>query len=265
MTWYTGDPVFDTILLLGFVFSLVVIVFAVLAPSPYGRFASEKGGGINLNPKLGWWLMEIPATVVFLIFFIWNYQHWNATALVLAAIWLIHYANRGWFFPLSIRVSRDQRATFSVQVMSMGMFVTGIHGYLNAEWFTTHSDFLTDAWLTDPRFIIGVIVYVIGFGLLVHSESVVRNLRPRHQNPATGSKYRIPYGGGFRFVTSPQYLGEMIAWTGFSIFTWGLPGVLILVITAGNLIPRAVATHRWYKEKFPDYPANRRALIPFLF
>jgi 3-oxo-5-alpha-steroid 4-dehydrogenase 1 len=29
-----------------------------------------------------------------------------------------------------------------------------------------------------------------------------------------------------------------------------------------NLIPRAISTHRWYHEKFPDYPADRRVLIP---
>jgi hypothetical protein len=32
-----------------------------------------------------------------------------------------------------------------------------------------------------------------------------------------------------------------------------------------NLIPRAVAHHHWYKTTFADYPANRRALIPYLF
>ena len=28
--------------------------------------------------------------------------------------------------------------------------------------------------------------------------------------------------------------------------------------------PRAFSNHRWYKEKFPDYPKERRALIPFI-
>jgi nucleoside-diphosphate-sugar epimerase len=31
-----------------------------------------------------------------------------------------------------------------------------------------------------------------------------------------------------------------------------------------NLIPRALDNHRWYKQQFVDYPANRKALIPFL-
>ena len=77
-------------------------------------------------------------------------------------------------------------------------------------------------------------------------------------------RYRIPYGFGYRWVSSPQYLGELIAWSGLTIFTWGLPGVVILLISAGNLVPRAVATHKWYREKFSDYPPKRKALIPFV-
>ena len=73
---------------------------------------------------------------------------------------------------------------------------------------------------------------------------------------------RIPHGGAFRWVSSPQYLGELTAWAGFSIMTWGLPGVMIFLISAGNLVPRAFQTHRWYREKFPDYPRERKALIP---
>lgn len=264
MTWYTGNTTFDTVLTIGLVFAAFTIIGAPFANSPYGRFASDQWGGINLHPKLGWWLMEIPATVVFLWFFIGNSGNWTATALLLGAIWMMHYGNRGWFFPLSIRVASGSRSSFSVVVMALGMFVTGIHGYLNATWFTRFGDHLTAEWLTDPRFIIGLIIYLTGFALIVHSEAVVRNLRdPNKQTPGE-PRYKIPYGGGYNLVSSPQYLGELIAWAGFSIFTWGLPGVMIFLISAGNLVPRAFQTHRWYREKFADYPANRKALIPYV-
>ena len=111
-------------------------------------------------------------------------------------------------------------------------------------------------------FLVGLVVYLCGFALLVNSESIVRNLRDKN-NPG-GAEYRIPFGGGFRFVTSPAYLGELIAWSGFALLTWALPGVVILLITAGNLIPRALGTHTWYQEKFPEYPTDRKALIPYV-
>jgi hypothetical protein len=28
--------------------------------------------------------------------------------------------------------------------------------------------------------------------------------------------------------------------------------------------PRALANHRWYRETFPDYPPDRKALVPFV-
>jgi 3-oxo-5-alpha-steroid 4-dehydrogenase 1 len=52
--------------------------------------------------------------------------------------------------------------------------------------------------------------------------------------------------------------------TGFAIATWSLGATFILLITIANLVPRAFQTHRWYREKFPDYPRERRVLIPFL-
>ncbi|MGW4632749.1 3-oxo-5-alpha-steroid 4-dehydrogenase [Nocardia sp. NPDC004415] len=260
MEWYTGNTTYDTVLTIGFAFAAFVMVGGLFAQSPYGRFTSTKVG-FNLNPKLGWWLMELPATVVFAVFFLTGPDPFSPTPLVLAAIWLVHYGNRGWFFPLSIRQVPGKTSSFNIGVVAAGVFVTALHGYLNGAMFShDYLDQYSTAWLTDPRFLVGLAVYLCGFALLVRSEAIVRNLRDKDNPGAT--EYRIPHGGGFRFVSSPAYLGELIAWTGFALLTWSLAGVVILLITAGNLVPRAFATHRWYKEKFADYPMNRKALIP---
>ncbi len=260
MDWYTGNTTYDTVLTIGFAIAALVIVGGLFRQSPYGRFGAT-ARGVNLSPKLGWWLMEIPATVVFVIFFLTGPHRFEATPLVLAAIWLMHYGNRGWFFPLSIRQVPGKRSSFNIVVLTAGMVITAMHGYLNGSFFShDYKRQYSIEWLTDPRFLIGLVVYLGGFFLLVSSESIVRNLRDKN-NPGS-TEYKIPYGGGFRFVTSPAYLGELIAWAGFSLLTWSLAGVVIFLITAGNLIPRAFATHKWYREKFPDYPAERKALIP---
>lgn len=260
MTWYTGNTSYDTVLTIAFALAALVIISGPFQRNPYGRFASTTLG-LNLNPKLGWWLMEIPATVVFAIFYLTGPQRFEPTPLVLAAIWVLHYGNRGWFFPLSIRQVPGKRGSFNISVLAAGMAVTSLHGYLNGAFFShDYKHQYGTEWLTDPRFLVGLIVYLGGFTLLVSSESIVRNLRDKNDPGAT--EYKIPYGGGFRFVTSPAYLGELIAWAGFALLTWSLAGVVIFLITAGNLVPRALATHRWYREKFPDYPTERKALIP---
>lgn len=266
MHWYTGNTFYDSVLTAAFAFAAFVIVGGLFAQSSYGRFSTTKLG-LNLNPKLGWWLMEIPATVVFAVSYLTGPERFAPTSLVLAGIWALHYANRGWFFPLAIRQMPGKRGTFNVSVIVMGMLVTSMHGYLNGTLFS-HNFFgqYSTAWLTDPRFLIGLVIYLCGFALLVNSESIVRNLREKG-GPASAveQEYRIPFGGGFRFVTSPAYLGEIIAWTGFAVLTWALPGVAILLITAGNLVPRAIGTHSWYQQKFPDYPTDRKALIPYVW
>jgi 3-oxo-5-alpha-steroid 4-dehydrogenase 1 len=47
--------------------------------------------------------------------------------------------------------------------------------------------------------------------------------------------------------------------------TWSLAGLAFALYTAANVGPRAFANHRWYRERFPDYPKHRKALFPFLF
>jgi 3-oxo-5-alpha-steroid 4-dehydrogenase 1 len=131
--------------------------------------------------------------------------------------------------------------------------------------FIAHlSNHMTPEWLTDPRFIIGMIVYICGFTLNIHSDAIIRNLRSREEVERGEKVYRIPEGGLFRYVTNPSYFSELLSFTGFAIATWSLGAVFVLLVSAANLVPRAFQVHRWYREKFADYPADRKVLIPYL-
>ena len=46
--------------------------------------------------------------------------------------------------------------------------------------------------------------------------------------------------------------------------TWSGAGLAFAIYSVANLAPRAFSNHRWYLEKFDDYPAERKALIPFV-
>ena len=43
-----------------------------------------------------------------------------------------------------------------------------------------------------------------------------------------------------------------LEWAGLVFFLW----------TVCNLFPRAISNHNWYKNKFPNYPKERKAVIP---
>lgn len=262
MRWYTGDPVYDTLLAGALAFAVFVFVASWFLPSPYGRFASNKWG-ISVGPRLGWFLMEFPATVSFLWFFLHGPRRFETVPLLFGLMWCIHYANRGWYFPFSIRAAKGQKASFSLMVIVTGWGVTSLHGYFHASYFTRLHVYTTE-WLRDPRFILGFIVYYICYVMTLHSDAIIRNLRTPEEVEKGIKNYRIPEGGLFRWLTSPSYTTELLGWAAFAVCTWSLAGAFILLVSLGNLVPRAFATQKWYRERFPDYPRERKALIPYL-
>ena len=262
MSWYTGDVVFDTVLTVGLALVPLTVLGLLVMKAPYGRFARE--GGLALDPRVGWFLMELPATLVFWVTYLQGPRRFEPVPLVLAGLWGLHYLNRGFLFPALMRVPKGRKGSFGWLVVFSGWCVTAIHGYLSARWYSELAPHLEEGWLTDPRFLVGLSVYLVGLGVNVHSDHIVRNLRTRAEVASAERVYRIPTGGLHRWVTCPSYLGELIAWAGFACFSWGLPGVFIFGISAANLVPRALSTHRWYRERFAAYPEERKALLPHL-
>jgi len=134
-----------------------------------------------------------------------------------------------------------------------------INGYLQGRYLFTLAADGGAAWLADPRFVIGTCLFAAGMAVNVHSDGILRSLR----RPGEGD-YRIPRSGLFRWVSCPNYLGEMVEWCGWAVLTWSLPGLAFAAWTVANLLPRALAHHRWYRREFADYPPQRKAVIPFV-
>ncbi len=145
--------------------------------------------------------------------------------------------------------------TLAIALLGM-LFNTG-NGYLNGRWLFTLSGGYPISWLADPRFLLGLALFLAGLSVNTQADRALRQLRRPGE-----SGYKIPQGGLFRWISCPNYLGEMIEWIGWAIATWSWPGLAFAVWVAANLVPRAQAHHRWYHEHFPDYPPERKALLP---
>jgi 3-oxo-5-alpha-steroid 4-dehydrogenase 1 len=103
------------------------------------------------------------------------------------------------------------------------------------------------------------VVFVLGVAINLWADNRLIGLR------APGKPdYTIPRGGLFEWVSCPNHLGEIIQWTGFAIMCWNLPALSFAIWTFANLVPRAVSHHKWYRKTFPEYPKDRRAVIPAL-
>ncbi len=146
-----------------------------------------------------------------------------------------------------------------LEIVGAAILFNLVNGYLNGHWLFTLSGGYRPSWLSDPRFLGGVALFALGWGVNRWSDAVLRRLRAPGE-----SGYRMPGGGLYELVSCPNYLGEIVLWCGWALATWSLPGLAFALWTIANLAPRARAHHRWYRERFPDYPPRRRALIPWL-
>lgn len=79
------------------------------------------------------------------------------------------------------------------------------------------------------------------------------------------SRYSIPRGLLFRFVSMPHYLCEISEYTALWIVGGAkFSGALVVLWVAANLTITALRSHRWYRSSFSAYPKERKAIIPFV-
>ncbi|ESW03737.1 hypothetical protein PHAVU_011G038300 [Phaseolus vulgaris] len=109
---------------------------------------------------------------------------------------------------------------------------------------------------------IGTAVFLWGWIHQYHCHKILGSLR--HSTQA--EEYVIPQGDWFEIVSSPHYLSEIVIYASFVVATGGsnLTIWLLFAFVVANLSFAAVETHKWYRQKFEDYPTSRFAIIPFL-
>ncbi len=234
----------------------VTFLYLLRRTAPYGRHYAGADWGPHISARLAWIIMELPAPAVFLIVYLNGKGALQIAPLLFLVMWQGHYLNRTFVYPFRVRSSGRKTPLL---VVGSGFLFNVINAYINARFISEFGDYATE-WLADPRFLIGVGIFLAGIVLNLHSDNILMRLRRPGE---TG--YAIPQGGGFRFVSCPNYLGEILEWTGWAVATWSSCGLAFMLFTVANLAPRARSNHQWYRETFTDYPAKRRALIPGIY
>jgi len=201
--------------------------------------------------------MESTAPLVFAACFLLGSNPVTVASLSLLIMWEAHYIHRAFIYPLGLR-SHGRR--MPVAVMGAGLIFNTVNGYLNGRYIFTLSSGYASDWLSDPRFLIGLGLFISGFIINRRADLLLRNLRQPGE-----SGYKIAHCEMYRWISCPNYFGEILIWTGWAIATWSLPGLAFAVWTIANLVPRAQAHHTWYHQYFPDYPPERKALVPWLW
>lgn len=224
--------------------------------APYGRHSSANWGPMISN-RLGWMFMELPALLLFFAFFFAQNEYTSYGVVVFLVLWLIHYFNRSVIFPLRIKTTGKK---MPVVIMLSAIFFNTINTFIISTYLATHPEEYGVEWFTSWQFILGLTLFVAGFFINQYSDYLLIHLR----NPGE-TNYKIPNGFLFRFVSCPNLFGEVIEWLGFAVMTWCLPSWAFFVWTFANLVPRAISHHKWYLQKFPNYPKSRKAIFPFVW
>ncbi len=234
---------------------LVVFVLLLFVTAPYGRH-SRKDWGPSISNRMGWVIMEFPSLLIFILFFLFGPNKIQPVTWIFFALYVSHYTNRSVIYPWRTRTSGKQ---MPLVIALMAVCFNLVNGFINGYYFSAFSREYTWEWLVDARFIMGIIIFAGGVFLNWWSDQILLNLRKG------GKKgYFIPGGGLFRWVSCPNFLGEIMEWTGFAIMTWSPAALVFALWTFFNLIPRALDHHKWYRANFPEYPPERKAILPRL-
>lgn len=229
--------------------------------APYGKH-HRSGWGPTMSPPLAWFLMESPTLWLTLLIFPFGHNFRNPKSLILISPFLFHYFHRSCIYPLRLHRNKTQLTDFPVTVALMAFGFNLLNSYLQARWVSHYKDYdgESDGRLFWWRFLIGLVIFFCGMWVNIWSDKVLVGLKKQ------GGGYKVPRGGWFELVSCPNYFGEILEWFGWAVMTWSWVGLGFFLYTCANLVPRALAHHKWYLEKFDeDYPKHRKAVIPFLY
>ncbi len=255
------------------ILAVCVFFFLFKNTAPYGRYSHKRKHAFSY--RMGWFIMELPAVFVIVLVYIASVSTFSQRAsvslyqkeimlvqLLFLGVWETHYIYRTFIFPF---LSKNKKNAFPLSVVFSGMIFNCINGFINgwALFFLPYvyvyedTNFITV--FSTVHFLIGIVLFFGGYVIHIYSDAVLRNTKKENKG-----EYGIPNKFLHKYVTAPNYFGEIIQWLGFAIMTLSPSGFVFAFFTIANLVPRAFAHRKWYIMKFPYYPSTRKVIIPFI-
>ena len=240
--------------------ALIVFIALYFVKAGYGMFRTASWG-ISINNKWAWVLMEAPVFVV--MFLLWGRSGtgFSLPEYLFFLLFQLHYLQRAFIFPFLLK----GKGRMPLAIMAMGIVFNVLNGVMQAGglFYFAPAGLYADGWayLLKPHAVTGIFLFFLGMGINLHSDRVIRHLR----KPGDTRHY-LPGGGLYRYVTSANYLGELVEWTGFAVLTASPAAWVFVWWTFANLVPRADAIHRHYRDEFGDEAVGKRKrIIPFIY
>lgn len=240
--------------------AFLVFVALYFVKAGYGMFRTPSWG-LSLDNKIAWMLMEAPVFVVMFVLWIRSGVGFALPQFLFFALFQLHYLQRSFIFPFLM----TGKSRMPVAIMAMGIVFNVLNGMMQGGglfWFNDSVPVGIGAgYLLQPNALLGIILFLVGMGINLHSDHVIRHLR----KPGDTRHY-LPQKGMYKYVTSANYFGELVEWMGFAVLTASPAAWVFVWWTAANLIPRANAIYHKYRETFGvEAVGNRKRIIPFIY
>ncbi|KAI6046453.1 3-oxo-5-alpha-steroid 4-dehydrogenase-domain-containing protein [Pisolithus marmoratus] len=217
--------------------------------APFGRFTLLNDHVLSVDGIKSWIFMELFSPTAFIYAFtqapfLDHTPPVSAPQGLLAGLFLSHYLNRAVISPLRT----PSRSKSHLSVVLCGICFNLFNGLMMGTYLRSdiaHA-FLSDAFRR-PLYWSGTLIWLAGLlGNILHDE-ILLNIRrnAKAKGKAKAEHYAIPHGYLYRYISYPNYFCE---WVEFSL-----------------MLPRAYKGHQWYRDKFAEYPTERKAVVPFIF
>ncbi|MBQ5655114.1 MAG: DUF1295 domain-containing protein [Bacteroidaceae bacterium] len=236
---------------------LFVFVTLYFVDAGYGKFRSNKWG-YSINNKLGWVLMECPALIPIAYTIVALTP--SALAILFMSLYALHYVYRSFIFPALLK--GNSKMPLAITAMGATFNFTN-STLLCASVVAFPKESYTDicSYAGNWNFWLGIVLFFMGMYTHMKADHTIRNLR----KPGDTNHY-LPKGGLFDYVTSANYFGELLEWTGFAILLCNPAAWMFVWWTAANLVPRAHAINKKYRAEFGnEQVGKRKRVIPFIY
>jgi len=225
----------------------------------YSKFA-DATAAFKVPSRLGMTLLYSPALLVSLAYLKNDPKSGNGREKLTALLLSVHFGKRVLESLFLHRYSGTMNGDFLAPVSTSYALTATLIAHQQRQIANYAGS------VADQRMLLaGIVLNAVGqLGNLYH-HWLLAAMRPTKGGAEESSKYVVPSGGMFRYVTAPHYFFELLSWLGIAAVTQHLNSFLVVADMLSYLAGRSFATTRWYNAKFKNYPAERKHLIPFIF
>lgn len=248
MPEWTATSVVIYLLIAGVCLASGFVERKALLTISYSKFRQE--GGLEMDSRLGMlliyfipFLAHIPAVMLFNVEPLFEAQQLFSLAI------LTHFAKRCYEVLVVHKYSGPIGLPTVIQITA---------GYTAVSVYAAYLLPLVPTQI-NAIVIVGIIFFILGQGFNFYHHYLLAKLREQEEG------YFIPHGGLFEKVSCPHYFFEVMAWIGIALISRHIDMFLLALMMGSYLTGRSVKATEWYREKFPDYPSDRKHIFPNIF